>query len=159
MTIHSKSRTGAVLASAAVLAVFTAGGAVAHGLVTSQDIKDETIVQRDIRSGGVGSSEVVDGSLDVFDLNDGTQDLVNSVPRVIYVDRYITADSDAGRIESAKCPPESQVLSGFVIPRRNRAGEWSLRSARVNPEMNAYLLDVTSGDLRVRVVCLKPDSW
>jgi hypothetical protein len=45
------SRTGAVVAGAAVLATLSGiGGAVAGGLITSADIKDETIRSRDISS-------------------------------------------------------------------------------------------------------------
>jgi hypothetical protein len=49
-----RSRTAAVIAGAAAVAVVSsAGGAIAAGLVTSADIKDDTIRSVDIRDGGV----------------------------------------------------------------------------------------------------------
>lgn len=80
------SRTGAVAVGATFLvALSSVGGAVAAGLVTSGDIKDETIRARDIRTDGVNSSEVANGSMHMRDLSPGTQrkikySVVRSVP-------------------------------------------------------------------------------
>lgn len=53
------SRTGAVVAGAAVLAaVSSVGGAVAAGMVTSADIKDGTIKQIDIRPGALTNIKI-----------------------------------------------------------------------------------------------------
>ncbi len=68
-----QSRMGAVLGGAAVLAVLTGGGAVAHGLIGSSDIKDGSVAKRDIGRGAVGSSEVLDGSLRMRDLDPATR--------------------------------------------------------------------------------------
>lgn len=79
------SRTGAVTAGAAVLvALSSVGGAVAAGLVTSADIKDETVRKRDIRTDGVGSSEIANGSTHMRDLSNGTQNKIKySVVRAV----------------------------------------------------------------------------
>lgn len=53
------SRTGAVVAGATVLAVLGgAGGAVAAGLITSADIKDDTIRSRDIKDGTIRQGDI-----------------------------------------------------------------------------------------------------
>lgn len=68
-----RSRTGAVVTGAAVLAVMTGGGAVAHGMIDSADIVDRSIAKRDIGRGAVGSIEVRDRSLGMRDLNHFTR--------------------------------------------------------------------------------------
>ena len=68
-----KSRTGAVVAGAAVLALLTGGGAIAAGVITSADIVNQTIKKQDIGSDAVGGSEVVEGSLGLRHLNDYTR--------------------------------------------------------------------------------------
>jgi len=92
------SRTGAVIAGSTVLVTLGGvGGAFAAGQIRSSDIKDQTIMRRDIGAGGVGSSEVKDqsikrrdigrggvgssevknGTLGMRDLNDATKSKIN----------------------------------------------------------------------------------
>ena len=63
------NRSVAVIAGAAVLVAASSFGAVAAKLVTSADIKDETIKKVDIGKSAVTSSEVKDKSLKVKDLS------------------------------------------------------------------------------------------
>jgi len=75
------TRTGAVVGAAALLATFGGvGGAVAARLVTSADIKNETIQQEDIHRGGVASAEVENKSLQARDLSSGAQARIKLSP-------------------------------------------------------------------------------
>ncbi len=66
----SLGRLSAVTVGATVLVILGGvGGAVAGTLITSANIKDETIKARDISPGAVTRSEVRDGSLGVADLS------------------------------------------------------------------------------------------
>ena len=67
------SRTGAVIAGATVLVTLGGvGGAVAVGQITSSDIRDQTIMRRDIGAGGVASSEIKNNSIRSVDIKDQT---------------------------------------------------------------------------------------
>ena len=73
-----RSRAVAVVSGAAVLITLGGvGGAAASRLITSADIKDQTIQRVDIATGGVASSEVLDGSLGMRDLNSYTRSRIN----------------------------------------------------------------------------------
>jgi hypothetical protein len=61
-----------VVAVAGLVALGGAGGAVSASLVTSAQIKDQTIQARDIAAGGVSTSETRDRSLRGVDVADGT---------------------------------------------------------------------------------------
>ena len=154
-----QSRAVAVVAAAGVLALFTTGGAVAHGLVTSEDIKNETIAKRDIGPNAVGSGEVVNGTLDMADLNDTTKNAINSDPGIIYVDRILSTTSEAGGFEAARCPVGTEVITGFIRPGPRTAG-YSQDDTYVDPSQNAWMIRLIApgpdqeGSLRVRVVCL-----
>lgn len=75
-----RSRTAAVTAGAAVLVLASAGGgAIAAGLVTSQDIKDHTIRAVDIHTGAVDSRVIQDGSVRRVDLSPWLQTRVEGV--------------------------------------------------------------------------------
>jgi hypothetical protein len=92
---YLQSRTGAVVAGAAVLATLSGvAGAAAAGLITSADIKDETIRQRDIRTGGVGSSEVANGSLKARDLSSAARSKIklSAVPSGMTIRGVVGAD-------------------------------------------------------------------
>jgi len=67
------NRLIAVTAGAVVLVAASTFGAVAAKLVTSADIKDQTIKKIDIKKDGVGGSEVKDESLKVKDLSDAAR--------------------------------------------------------------------------------------
>jgi hypothetical protein len=67
-----------VAGAAVLVTIGGVGGAVAAGQITSSDIKDQTIQQRDIARGGVDSSEVENGSLGMRDLNQYTQNKINA---------------------------------------------------------------------------------
>lgn len=74
----ASSRIGAVAVGATILA--TVGGtsaAVAHGLITSEDIVNQTIQKRDIGRGAVGMGEVRNHSLGMRDFNRYTRDKIN----------------------------------------------------------------------------------
>ena len=64
-----KRRVALVGGAVALAFVFTGGGAVAATLITSADIKDETIRSRDIRTNAVGKSEIRDGAVGYRELN------------------------------------------------------------------------------------------
>ena len=64
-----RSRTVAVVSGAAVLVTLGGvGGAAASRLITSADIKDQTIQSVDIAAGGVGTSEIRDDNVGMHDL-------------------------------------------------------------------------------------------
>lgn len=74
-----RSRTGGVvLGATALVAIGGIGGATAAGMITSSDIKDQTIQREDIGKGGVASSEVLNHSLGMRDLNDHTRAKINA---------------------------------------------------------------------------------
>ena len=70
---------GTVVAAALVLAVATTGGAVAGGLITSKQIKNNTIKSIDVRDGNLTGADVKDGGLTSADLAAGT---IPAVPHV-----------------------------------------------------------------------------
>ena len=61
-----------VVAAAAVLAVATTGGAVAGGLITSKQIKNNTIKSIDVRDGNLTGTDIADGSVKGADIGDGS---------------------------------------------------------------------------------------
>lgn len=65
------STFGTVVAAAVVLSVATTGGAVAGGLITSKQIKNNTIKSIDVRDGNLTGVDVADGSLGTADLAAG----------------------------------------------------------------------------------------
>ena len=72
MSLHN-NRFVAVTAGAAILVAASSFGAVAANLVTSADIKDQTIKKVDIGKAAVGGDEVKDSSLKMKDLSSGAQ--------------------------------------------------------------------------------------
>ena len=69
-----------VVAAAAVLAITTTGGAVAGGLITSKQIKNNTIKSIDVRNGNLTGTDIADGSLGSADIADNsvtTNDVAN----------------------------------------------------------------------------------
>ena len=67
------NRFVAVAAGAVILVAASSLGAVAANLVTSADIKDQTIKKADIGKNAVAGGEVKDNSLKVKDLSSGAQ--------------------------------------------------------------------------------------
>ncbi|MGH3327898.1 MAG: hypothetical protein ACRDPT_08925 [Streptomycetales bacterium] len=63
--------TAALVAVGAVVAL-SAGGAIAADVVTSADIKNDTIKSWDVDAGGVGTSEVRNGAVGWWDLRADT---------------------------------------------------------------------------------------
>ncbi len=61
-----------VVAAAAVLAVTTTGGAVAGGLITSKQIKNNTIRSIDVHDGTLTGTDIADGSVGGADIADGS---------------------------------------------------------------------------------------
>jgi hypothetical protein len=59
-----RSRTTAVVGGASLVVLALGSGAVASGMVTSADIKDDTIKSRDIHDGGVQGEDLAPGLLD-----------------------------------------------------------------------------------------------
>jgi hypothetical protein len=66
------STFGTVVAAAIVLTIATTGGAVAGGLITSKQIKNNTIKSIDVRNGTLTGVDVADGSLGGADIADGS---------------------------------------------------------------------------------------
>ena len=66
-----------LVAGAATLAVvFAGGGAVAASLITSADIKDQTIRSVDIHANGVGKSEIRDEAVGTRELTQAARDRI-----------------------------------------------------------------------------------
>lgn len=72
MNKSTKSRITTVAAGAALLAVFGGGSAVAGSLVTSAQIKDNTIRSVDVLNGTVRSLDIRDNSVGTVDVRDGS---------------------------------------------------------------------------------------
>jgi len=68
LQLFSRSRTAAVVAGAAVIALAAGSGAVASSLVTSHDIQDGTIRSVDLHSGAANSRVIKDGAVRANDL-------------------------------------------------------------------------------------------
>ena len=66
------STFGTVVAAAVVLTIATTGGAVAGGLITSKQIKNNTIKSIDVHDGSLTGADVADGSLGGADIGDGS---------------------------------------------------------------------------------------
>ena len=78
MQLH-KNRLFIVGSAAAVLVTLGGvGGAVAGNMITSAQIQNQTIRSVDIGAGGVGSSELRNGSVNVQDLSQATKDYIAS---------------------------------------------------------------------------------
>lgn len=130
------SRTGAVIAGSTVLVTLGGiGGAFAAGQIRSSDIKDQTIMRRDIGAGGVGSSdikdqtikrrdigaggvgssEVKDGTLGMRDLNDATKSKINEggsgLPGLPGADGAAGADGTPGEIQTFTYNPATGDLT------------------------------------------------
>ena len=72
-----KSRAGAVVAGAAVLAaVGGVGGAAAAGQIGSLQIRDHSIQSKDMRRGAVQSATILNGSINKYDLSKSVQALL-----------------------------------------------------------------------------------
>jgi hypothetical protein len=63
---------GVAIGLAAVVAIAAGGGATAATLITSKQIKDNTIQSRDIRDGTIQSRDIRDGTIQSRDVSDGT---------------------------------------------------------------------------------------
>lgn len=68
----SNHRLAAVAAGAALLVGFGSFGAVASGLITSEDIKNHEVKSADIDRDAVGSGKIEDGSVKMRDLDPAT---------------------------------------------------------------------------------------
>jgi hypothetical protein len=66
------STFGTVVAAAVVLTIATTGGAVAGGLITSKQIKNNTIKSIDVRDGNLTGADLADGSVSGADVGDGS---------------------------------------------------------------------------------------
>ncbi|RNM14257.1 hypothetical protein [Nocardioides pocheonensis] len=66
------STFGTVVAAAVVIAVASTGGAVAGGLITSKQIKNNTIKSIDVRDGNLTGTDIADGSVKGADVGDGS---------------------------------------------------------------------------------------
>ena len=66
------STFGTVVAAALVIAVASTGGAVAGGLITSKQIKNNTIKSIDVRDGNLTGTDIADGSIGSGDIADGS---------------------------------------------------------------------------------------
>ena len=69
-----KNRVAAVAVGAFVLIGFSSKGAVAGTMITSAQIKDQSIQSNDIATAGVGTSEIRDASILTRDLSQATMD-------------------------------------------------------------------------------------
>jgi hypothetical protein len=90
------SRAGIVLGAATILALSAGTGAVAAGLVTSADIKDETIHSRDIRDQAITSAKINDGGVKEQDLSSSVSSKLGYTgAEWSIVDRNVIGNGDA----------------------------------------------------------------
>lgn len=93
------SRAGIVLGATTILALSAGSGAVAAGLVTSEDIKDHTIQTQDIHNDAITSSKIADGGVRKSDLSAGVNSALSDSgytgPEWSIVDRNVIGNGDA----------------------------------------------------------------
>ena len=104
------SRAGIVLGATTILALSAGSGAVAAGLVTSEDIKDQTIRTRDISDDAITSSKIQDGGVRKADLSSGvSSQLGYTGAEWSIVDRNTIGNGDAflraGPSSAGSTPP------------------------------------------------------
>lgn len=68
------------IAATLALVLSTGGTAYAAVVVTSTNIKDETILSRDVHNGALRGSDVADGTLGLVDLSDTAEDALRGAP-------------------------------------------------------------------------------
>ena len=107
-----------LVASAATLAVvFGGGGAVAASLITSADIKNQTIRSVDIHADGVGKSEIRDAAVGTRELTQSVRDqmafgLSHLVTDGTYNNTWPGGDGTALRTATVKCDPGYYATGG-----------------------------------------------
>lgn len=101
------STFGTVVAAAVVIAVASTGGAVAGGLITSKQIKNNTIKSIDVRDGSLTGTDIADGSIKGADVGDGSLG---------------TADLADGTVTNGKLGASSVTATklGTIVTRTNQ---------------------------------------
>jgi hypothetical protein len=113
-----QKRNLVLVAGAAALAfVFAGGGAVAASLVTSADIKDQTIRSVDIHANAVGKSEIRDAGVGTREITQSVRDqMAFGLSHLLTDARYTTTwTGDGGaelQIATAKCDPGYFAVGG-----------------------------------------------
>ena len=107
------STFGTVVAAALVLSVATTGGAVAGGLITSKQIKNNTIKSIDVRDANLTGVDVKDGSLLAQDLSSDAQRSFTGINgyTLVTADSASVADGGSG-FQRAVCPAGLRLTGG-----------------------------------------------
>ena len=121
----NQGRFATVVAGAAVLAVFGGGTAMAGSMITSAQIKNDTIVGADVKNSGLTGSDVKANSLTGYDIKNGSlsnTDIsvfnasVKSDGTVAYSSGGITVDHFAEGVYRVTLPRSVQACSVVVTP-------------------------------------------
>ena len=113
-----QKRNLVLVAGAAALAfVFAGGGAVAASLVTSADIKDQTIRSVDIHADGVGKSEIRDAGVGTREITQSVRDqmafgLSHLVTDAPYTTTWTGDSGAAPQTATVKCDPGYFAVGG-----------------------------------------------
>ena len=83
MTSTIRRALPALLLTTGVLAVAFAGGATAAGLITGEQIKNNSITNLDVKNSSLKGNDVKNGSLGEVDLNGKTKKKLNASPNTI----------------------------------------------------------------------------
>jgi len=120
------STFGTVVAAAVVIAVASTGGAVAGGLITSKQIKNNTIKSIDVRDGNLTGTDIADGSLGGADVTDGSlsgADLAGGAVTGATVQDGSLTGSDINGSTDGMIKAAAKVSSGGVLENSfNRLG-------------------------------------
>jgi hypothetical protein len=113
-----RSRTAAVVTGAAALVLAaTGGGAIAAGMVTSQDIQDGTIKAVDISDGAAGSRVIADGGVHADDLSDGVNSALSkagTLDGTVYRIAHYSGGANAGAIATVACADTDAKSQKFI---------------------------------------------
>lgn len=163
------STFGTVVAAAVVIAVASTGGAVAGGLITSKQIKNNTIKSIDVRNNTLKSIDVRDGSLGAADLAAGSVNsgkvasgaiTASKLGTIVERSESVAIANGAGGFVQVSCLAGETLLSGGATTAGvGIASGWTLiRSAKVGTntwDAAAWNATGGGGNLIVRAYCLQ----
>jgi hypothetical protein len=141
---RARSTFATVVAAAVVLAVATTGGAVAGGLVTSKQIKNNTIKSKDVKNNNLQGIDVLDGSLTGDDVANGS----------LSSGEFTSAPAGVARgyvYSGVSAPPigEVQALTSEYIFNSAGGGVTRTRTAAGRYTITFAGLDLSAGNVQV----------
>lgn len=164
------STFGTVVAAAVVIALAGTGGAVAGGLITSKQIKNNTIKSIDVRDGNLKGVDITDGSLGGADISDGAitngklaTGAVTASKLGTIVERSASVDIAAAGTDFAQVsclPGETLISGGATTTGVGLAAAWTLLRSSKTSAVNtwdaaAHNGTLSSGTLIVKASCLQ----